>query len=176
MKRSIGLWQFCGFAVTSLLGTLLHYLYDWTNQSVLAAPFSSINESTWEHMKLLFWPLFLFAIVGSFFFRVREDFWCVKLQGILLGLVLIPVLFYTYNGVIGPSPSWVNIAIFFVSAAASYYWETRQFGKGTTKCRSPKLVIAILCGIAVLFVVFTFATPELAVFRDPVTGTFGRNR
>ena len=48
-------------------------------------------------MKLLFWPLFLFALVQRLFFKDQENFWCVKLAGILLGLALIPVLFYTYN-------------------------------------------------------------------------------
>ncbi len=173
MKRSIGPWQLMGFAVTSLGGTLLHFLYDWLGESVWIAPFSGVNESTWEHMKLLFWPMFIFAVVQSFFFRDRADFWCVKLRGILLGLGLIPVLFYTYNGVIGRSPDWINIAIFFISAAAVYLFETRRFNKEITPHKSPKLAIALLFVIAVLFVVFTFATPEIGIFKDPLTGTYG---
>ncbi|MBR7099452.1 MAG: hypothetical protein IKC59_08555 [Clostridia bacterium] len=81
MKRSIGLWQLFGFAVTSLLGTLLHFLYEWLGEAVWIAPISGVNESTWEHMKLLFWPMLLYAIAESFFFRDRKDFWCVKLRG-----------------------------------------------------------------------------------------------
>ncbi|MBQ9163057.1 MAG: hypothetical protein IJX74_07270 [Clostridia bacterium] len=173
MKRSISLWQLIGFAVTSLGGTVLHFLYDWTGGSVLVAPFSGVNESTWEHMKLLFWPMLIFAIVQSFFFKEREDFWCVKLKGILLGLVLIPVLFYTYNGVIGRSPDWINIAIFFISAAVAYLYETRQFNNGTTVCRSQKIAFAVLGVIALLFAVFTFATPQIGIFKDPLTGTYG---
>ena len=61
MKRNFSLWQFAGFALSSLAGTLLHFLYDWTGNLVAVAPFSGVNESTWEHMKLLFWPLFIFA-------------------------------------------------------------------------------------------------------------------
>ena len=76
------------------------------------APFSGVNESTWEHMKLLFWPLFFFALVQRPFFREQKNYWCVKLAEILLGLLLIPVLFYTYNGAFEQSPDWVNIAIF----------------------------------------------------------------
>ncbi len=172
MKRSLPLWQLLGFAVTSLGGTLLHFLYEWTD-SVLVAPFSGVNESTWEHMKLLFWPMFLFAVVQSFFFRERKDFWCVKLRGILLGLVLIPVIFYTYNGAIGKSPDWLNIAIFFVCAAIAYIYETRLFQAEKTPCRSPKFAIGALCSVALLFVVFTFATPEIGIFKDPLTGTYG---
>lgn len=173
MKRDLSLWQFAGFAATSLSGTLLHFLYDWTNQSILIAPFSAVNESTWEHMKLLFFPLFLFALIQSRFFKEYKSFWCVKLAGIVTGLVLIPVLFYTYNGVLGKSPDWVNIAIFFVSAAVAFVLETRLFKKDTLRCRSPRLAFALICLIGMLFVVFTFATPQIPLFQDPINGTYG---
>ena len=172
-ERSIGLWQLMGFAVTSFLGTVLHFLYDWLGGAVWVAPLSGVNESTWEHMKLLFWPMFLYAIVQSFFFRNREDFWCVKLRGTLLGLGLIPVLFYTYNGVIGKSPDWINIAIFFVSAAAAYWYEAKRLQKENTVCKHSKLAIALLGAIAVCFILFTFATPRLGIFQDPLTGGYG---
>ena len=172
-QKSIGLWQLMGFAVTSLGGTILHFLYEWLGDSLLVAPFSGVNESTWEHMKLLFWPMFLFAILQSFFFVEEKDYWCVKLKGILFGIILIPILFYTYNGVVGKSPDWVNIAIFFVSAAAAYIYETRLFKKETQACKTPKLALGILCAIALLFVVFTFTTPEIGIFKDPLTGSYG---
>ena len=93
MKRSLKHWQIIGFIFTAIVGTLLHFLYDWLSESILIAPFSSVNESTWEHMKLFFWPAFLFAAVQSLFFRDRKDFLMIKLRGILSGLILIPVLF-----------------------------------------------------------------------------------
>ena len=173
MKRSFGLWQLMGFAVTSLGGTLLHFLYDWLREAVWIAPFSGVNESTWEHMKLLFWPMFIFALAESFFFKDRDDFWCIKLRGILLGLVLIPVIFYTYNGVVGKSPDWINIAIFFISAALSYLLEARKFNKSSTACKKPRLAFSLLCAIGILFILFTFKTPELGIFKDPITGEYG---
>ena len=173
MKRSIGLWQLMGFAITSLGGTLLHFLYEWLGEAIWIAPFSGLNESTWEHMKLLFWPTFLFALVQSFFFRDRQDFWCVKLRGILLGLIMIPVLFYTYNGVVGRSPDWLNIAIFFISAAIAYLYEAYLFDSKHKRCLSQRSSLTLLCAIALLFVIFTFKTPELGIFKDPLTGTYG---
>ena len=173
MKRSIGLWQLLGFGVTSFGGTLLHFLYDWLGEAVWIAPISGVNESTWEHMKLLFWPMLIFAVVESFFFRDYKNFWCVKLRGILLGLILIPVLFYTYNGIIGKSPDWLNIVIFFISAAISYIYENRLFNAEKVCLKEQKLSVAVLILIAVLFVVFTFATPKIGIFRDPLTGTYG---
>ena len=173
MKRSIGIWQLLGFAVVSLAGTILHFLYDWLGEAIWIAPFSGVNESTWEHMKLLFWPMLLFAVVQSFFFKDRENFWCIKLRGILLGLILIPILFYTYNGIIGKSPDWINIAIFFISAAVAYIYETRIFYKNQLPCKSPKIALVTLSVIAFLFVLFTFRAPEIGIFRDPLTGTYG---
>ncbi len=173
MKRSINLWQLWGFAVASLGGTLLHFLYDWLDKPAWIAPFSGVNESTWEHMKLLFWPMLVFAVVQGFFFRDRMDFWCVKLRGVLLGLSLIPVLFYTYNGVVGKSPDWLNIAFFFLSAAMAYFYEARLLHTEGLRCRFPKLAIAVLLVIALLFVIFTFATPKIDIFKDPLTGAYG---
>lgn len=173
MKKKIGPYQLLGFSVTALGGTLLHFLYDWLGEAKWIAPFSGVNESTFEHMKLLFWPMFLFAIAESFFFRDREDFWCVKLKGILLGLILIPVLFYTYNGAVAKSPDWLNIAIFFISAAAAFIYETRQFNNSSSVCRYKKLSVFVLILIAFLFIIFTFMTPEIGIFKDPITGRYG---
>ena len=173
MKRSIVLWQLMGFAVTSLAGTVLHFLYDWLGEAIWIAPFSGVNESTWEHMKLLFWPMLIFAIVQSFFFHDTKSFWCVKMRTILLGIILIPVIFYTYNGVIGRSPDWINIAIFFTAAAIAYIYEGIHLKKNDIPCKNPKNAIVVLSCVALLFVIFTFVTPEIGIFKDPLTGNYG---
>ena len=173
MKNSFGLMQLLGFAVTSVLGTVLHFLYEWLGEPVWIAPFSGVNESTWEHMKLLFWPMLIFAATESLFFRERADFWCVKLYGTLLGLALIPFLFYGYNSVIGKSPDWLNIAIFFISAAVAYITETVLYSREALHGGNGRLAVIPLCAIALLFTVFTFFPPKLAIFRDPLTGTYG---
>ena len=173
MNHRSFLWQASGFGLTTLAGTILHFLYDWTGGSIFVAPFSGINESTWEHMKLLFWPLFFFALIQRLFFKDRQSFWRVKLMHILLGLVLIPVLFYTYNGAFGKSPDWVNIAIFYISALLAFLFEWRAFKQDPLLCRHPWLAFAAICLIGVLFVVFTFTPPQIPLFQDPLTGTYG---
>ena len=173
MNRSLGLSQLLGFAVTVLGGTLLHFLYDLLGEAAWIAPFAAVNESTFEHMKLLLWPMLLYAAVQSLLFPCRTDLWCVKLRGILLGLALIPVLFYTYNGAVGPSPAWLNIAIFFLSAAIAYLSETRQLRRGETCCRHPQLSFFLLLAVALAFVLLTFRAPRLGLFRDPISGAYG---
>ena len=173
MKRCVWIWQLMGFAVTALGGTLLHFLYEWSGEAIWLAALSGVNESTWEHMKLLFIPMLIYTLIQYPAFREREDFLCIRLRGILLGLMLIPVIFYTYNGVIGHSPDWINIAIFFVAAAATYIYEARLLYRGTECCISPRLAMLLLIVIAALFVILTFYPPSLEIFRDPLTNTYG---
>ncbi len=170
MKKSLNLWQIVGFVFVGVAGVLLHFLFDWTGESVFVTPFSAVNESIWEHMKLLFFPMFLFAIVENKFFK--EAFWCTKITGILTGVVLMPILYYTINGVFGPTSDWINIAIFFVSTATAFLLETQRFKKGK-KCNYPGIAMIILCMIALLFVVLTFAPPHIPLFQDPITGGYG---
>ena len=174
MKRSILIWQFAGLTFVSVLGTLLHFLYDWTGISAVA-PFSAVNESTWEHMKLFFFPAFLFAAIQSRFFKNEyKNYWCIKAIGILVGLLLIPVIFYTSNGVFGKTPDWWNILIFFISAAASYILEGILFKKGHKK-GDEGICLIVLFALALCFIVFTFFPPKIPLFQDPITGRYGLN-
>lgn len=173
IKRNLYLWQFAGFVITVLGGTLLHFLYALSNESVLVAPFSAVNESTWEHMKLMYVPLFVYALIQSRFFREYKGFWCIKLIGIITGLVLIPVLFYTYNGAFGKSPDWLNMTIFFLTAAFVFILETVLFKKDSLRCKNPWVPFAVVCLIGMLFVLFTFVPPKIPLFQNPLTGLYG---
>ena len=155
------------------LGTLLHFLFDWSGGNVGAALFSAVNESIWEHMKLLFYPMVLFAwwewrVWG----KADSRFWGIKLMGVLLGLGLIPVLYYTYTGILGVNMDWFNITIFFIAAAVALYTETKLFLQ-VGGCLFKRKTVVWLWVIAVLFTVLTFAPPHIPLFRDPVTGTYG---
>lgn len=174
MKRTINLWQWLGFIVTGILGVLLHYLYDWLGQSPLIAPLSGVNESTWEHMKLLFFPMLFFALLQAHCWKDRpQNFWCIKLYGILIGLALIPIIFYTFNGVFGKSPDWYNITIFFQASAIAYLAEAALFKDEKSTCCPSALALIALIAIAALFAIFTFFPPAIPLFLDPVSQTYG---
>ncbi len=174
MKKSIFYWQVAGIIFTIALGVLLHFLFDMTNQNVIAALVSAVNESIWEHMKLLFYPMFLFAIIESKFFEQEYvQFWCVKVKGILLGLVLIPVFYYTYTGALGVSADWVNIANYVVTTIIVFLYEARILQKDGRCILRSEVAFIVLCIIALVFTVFTFATPKIPIFEDPITGTYG---
>ncbi len=173
MKRSLVLWQLGGLTFTAVLGTLLHFLYPLTG-FLPSAGIAAVNESTWEHMKILFFPMLFFAIFQSFFFQADyENFWWIQLFGILLGLLLIPVLFYTYNGAFGKSPAWFNVATFFLAAGVAYLFEGWLLYRDDPRILSPVLPILLVSLLALAFILFTFFSPKLPLFQDPLTGSYG---
>ena len=173
MNRSLSLWQLAGLTFTAVLGTLLHFFYPWTN-SLLVTPISAVNESTWEHIKILFFPAFFFAVFQSFFFRADYPaFWRVKAKGILRASLLIPVLFYFYNGAFGPSPAWYNVSTFFVAAGYGFIYEWFALKRDPEKRGCPVFSIVVLCLMAIFFVAFTYLPPALPLFQDPLTGGYG---
>lgn len=174
MKKQVAFWQMGGFICTAVVGTLLHFLFDWSGGSAFVALFSAVNESIWEHLKLLFYPMMAVAVVEYFFWgKDIATFWCVKLTGVLLGLILIPVIYYTYTGILGMNADWFNIAIFFLAAGAVYWAESRLFQQDRSCFLCSKMAVSLLALIALVFTVLTFSPPHIPLFQDPVTGTYG---
>ncbi len=174
MKKDIFLWQFFAFTFICAVGSLLHFVYEWTNFTPFAL-ISSVNESTFEHMKILFYPAFIFAIIEWLFFKnYYKGFWCVKLKGIILGVILIPVLFYTLTGIFGTLKGWVNILIFFFSAFFACFYEYKLF-KVNNEYSLNLLAFITLCLMGVSFSLFTFFPIKIPLFLDPITKIYGIN-
>lgn len=174
MKREIPYWQTVGFIFTGVVGTLLHFLFDWTGESPVTALFCPVNESVWEHLKLLFYPMVLFSL-GEWLCwgQKTEGFWHVKLTGILLGISLIVVVYYIYTGALGIRADWLNIALFFLAAGVALWVETKLFQRNFRWKMLGKLPVVWMGLIAVFFTFFTFWPPHAPLFQDPVTGSYG---
>lgn len=166
MRKSISVWQMIGFVFTGVGGTLLHFLYDWTGQDPVVGAFSAVNESIWEHMKLLFFPMLVFSFIEyALIGNAYPNFWCVKLIGALWGLTVIPVIYYTYTGSLGVSADWFNIAIFFIAAAAVYWLETKLLQRGWPRCAYPAAALGVLLLWGAVFVMLTYFPPNLPLFQ-----------
>ena len=135
---------------------------------MLVAAFSAINESVWEHLKLLFFPMLLTTIIGYFYIEKNTpNFLCSKLIGIITSILFIIVFFYTYTEIIGKSILFIDIASFFVSIVLgefiSYRLMTRSF-----KCNN-KIALIILTILLICFIGFTYFTPNIEIFKDSLT-------
>lgn len=109
-----------GMLFTLLFGNLLHFVYDWTGQAGWAAYLSAVNESTWEHMKLLAVPWLVWTVVTIVVNRCAASA-LPRAIGLLAGLAAIPALFYTYTGILGKSIDVVNILIFQAAVLLAYF-------------------------------------------------------
>ena len=174
MNPNIPRWQLCGFLFTSVLGTFLHFLFDLADGSPAAALISAVNESIWEHMKLLFYPMVLYALVEYFAWgKNLPGFWCRKSEGILFGLAQIPIIYYTYTGILGISADWFNITIFFLAAMAAYRREALGFQLKKNCILTSSASVFLLLALAAAFTLLTFHPIKIPFFRDPLSGTYG---
>lgn len=167
MNRKLLFYMATGFFFVSILGTLSHFFYEWSDYNTFVGLFCPVNESVWEHIKLLFFPMLLYSV-----FVIRKTkaaFPCAAsglMSGLLMGCLLIPVLYYTYTGILGYHIAPVDIGIFFVSTAAAFFTAYRL----TLSCRmqdGSKILFALVFLLAVLFVCFSVRPPALPLFQPP---------
>ncbi len=175
VRRSLRHWEIAGFLTVCAVGTLLQFLFAWTGENRFAAAFSAVNESTWEHMKMLYLPYFVFTMAEfAPFAEPFRNFFAAKAAAGLAGLLLIPLLFYTIGGMFGEPPAWLNIAIFFVSAAAMYVVSYVLLASNALRGTPFQLAgFVVLWALAFAFLLFTYRPPRLPLFRDPRSGQYG---
>ena len=175
MKRKRFWWELAGFLFVAAAGALAHFLYVWSGESRLAAAFSAVNESVWEHMKLLYVPAFLFTSAQLWADTDnRLSLLAVRSVSLLAGTVLIPMLYYTYTGVLGRNIDWVNIALFFLADAVLFLLDRsllrrRAWSAGWQQA----LGLAVLWGGLFLFIWCTYYPVPLPLWQDPRTLTYG---
>lgn len=154
-----------GFIFVAIFGSLGHFAYGWSGEKLLVGLFTPINESVWEHGKLIFFPVMLYGIwgVGSLE-RPYSRALSAYCAGAVAATLLMPVIFYTYVGISGGESLVVDILSFLLEAALAFWIIHRrtverpfgQTGKGLV------MVLAALLGLA--FIIFTIAPPALPIF------------
>ena len=178
MRKKLRRREFVAFLFISLWGVLGHFAFSRSGDNPLIGALFAVNESTWEHMKLLYLPLFLFAMLE--YVSLGEsigNFFAARFAAALAGLTAIPSIFYTLNGVFGKTPDWINISIFFVAAALSCCTAFRLLTSLRLRAKPLQFLSFLLFwGLLFLFVFFTYRPPMLPLFQDPLTGIYGLPR
>ena len=156
----------------SVLGTLLHFTYDWFGNNPIIGAFSAVNESTWEHLKLLFFPTLIVTIIGAIYYKGRvPNYLCARLKGLWNAMLFTVTFFYTSMGVIGKNFALLNILTFYVAVILGEYVTNRQI-KFSKTC-NVKSVRFIWMALMICFIVFTYNAPQIGLFKDPLTGGYG---
>lgn len=165
-----------GFIFTITVGALLHFAFEFSGGNTLIGAFTPVNESVWEHLKLIMFPIILFSFIEYFAYgRENENFFAVKIYSAFLGMILIATTHYTITGITGTHYLALDIAIFIFSAAIAYYFAYKMIiaKRFLNKEISNIIAIGILAIVIILFIYFTFNPPQIELFRDPLTEDFG---
>ena len=156
-----------GIIFVLTVGSLSHFLYDWSGNNNIVGLFTPINESIWEHMKLLFFPMLLYAIF--LIFKFRKVYSCITSSlcfGIFTGTILIPIFFYAYLAILGEDIFILDIGIFILSIFIAF-WLTYKL---TLSCRLEPYTLLLcffVCVLLICFVWFTYHAPAARIFEDP---------
>ena len=157
-----------GFFFTVIVGTLLHFAYDWSNHAFLVSLVAPVNESTWEHMKLLFFPMLLFSI---FCISKQKSSYPNTVSGLFAGLLpgtfLIPIFFYTYTGILGFDVFWLDIAVFILSSFFAFTSAYRLIQSGKLK-NCTYLLIGLVIILTICVFLLTYFPPKIGLFKNPV--------
>ena len=167
--------EMIGILFCFILGTLLHFAYQWSGENLLVASFSAVNESVWEHLKLVFYPMLLMAIIEYFFVKkVVNNYMEAKTIGIFTAMSFVIVSFFTYTGIIGTHFLIMDILIFIISIILGEWISYRLIKrKNESTIQSKILASLITVFLLICFVVCTYATPTVNLFRDFATGIYG---
>ena len=158
-----------GILFTLTAGTLLHFCYEWSGKNPFIALFAPVNESVWEHLKLLFFPVFVYTLFEVIvLFKTSGGFLTARLTGVLLGMYFILSAFFTYTGILGRDFLVVDILIFTLSVLITF------LASRCLEVRCPSLRLPLLASYALLLLIiicffsFTFSPPDLPMFQSPV--------
>lgn len=150
----------------TLAGTLSHFLYSFTGSPFIAL-FCPINESVWEHLKLLFFP-FLFYSLWHFARRKKKPYppayFYFRLVAVLCGMLAILMLFYTYTGISGKTSLALDILIFVIGIFLSLQ-TVSFFAKRASSVPSGTVTYLLWLVLVLCFFIFTCFPPDLPLFH-----------
>ena len=108
--------KFFGIFVTFLLSILSHFLYNWFPNTFFSILFP-VNESIWEHMKLIVTPTILFALLEYFIYKRGSisfnNFWFSYGTSTILGIVIYLIIYLPIYYIFGHN-AFIAILLLFI--------------------------------------------------------------
>lgn len=158
----------------SIIGTLLHFLYEFSGGNLFVAIFSAVNESVWEHIKIAVIPTYIVAIAKMWILEDRKyNLWTSLFFKVVTIIILIPLLFYGYQAIIKVESVVIDIIIFYVSIILSEIVEYIVQNKFKMSSKVEDVFKYLNIFMIGLFILFTFIPPKLEIFKDKITNKYG---
>lgn len=150
------------FALTTVLGACMHFLYSIFPNPVTAL-ISPVNESLWEHLKILFWPYLaalLYLTRGGE--RGCRAPWLLSL---LIISALMLLLGYLYHVVMGGEQMLVDIGIYVLVMTLGFLLPGLLHGVADKPFLGDLAIVGAVA-LAVAILLFTFLPPDHILFID----------
>ena len=156
------IWMAWG--LTALIGTGLHFLYDWMPFQ-LVGMIAPVNESVWEHLKLLFWPFLLACPFLARQGRTPQRGWGACFAGMLLMPALLLGIYYPLRAGFGVQTEGMPIVLYYLVLASGFWFTVRLSDCAALERWAGVLLMGVGFYVACL-VVFSMAAPPLPIFRS----------
>ena len=158
--------NFLRYLFVVLLGVFLHFAYELSGANPIVGLFALVNESIWEHLKLIFFPMLVLTLWDMFTSQKNNlCFLPARTLGTLAGMAFIIIVYYTITGILGFQTAWLNILIYLLGVLFAFWIEKKIQHRCNTI--SVKLAIVIWIFFILLFIIFTIAPPTLGIFLPP---------
>jgi hypothetical protein len=173
-RKKILSWEMWGILFISLAGALLHFTFELSGEWTPMAVISGVNESTWEHFKIGFWPAFIWAFIEFFVFgRKTKNFFFAKGISFLVMPLVIAGLFYGYTWIFRIESLAIDIVIFIIAIAVAQVVSYKIIlTKKRKKAGNIIGAILIIAGL-IMYSTLSYYAPKCPIFKDPVTGGYG---
>ena len=153
------------YLATLAFGGAMHFFYDWLPYPLVGL-FAPVNESVWEHLKLLFWP-FLLACLFLRGGAGAQRFWSAALSAQLVMPLFMLAVYYPLCAGFGVETLAADLVLYAVTLALGFCLTARLTRTGGAE---PALgLLIVLCGLyAACLVLFSVAAPALPIFESAV--------
>jgi len=158
----------------TLIGSLLHFTYEWSGKNKFVAIFSAVNESTWEHIKLALSATFVCTLVDIWWLGDNPNYWVARSMSFLVPIVAIPIIFYGYTSFTKRAILPIDIGSFVVAAFLGTLLFVVILDMQPVGAIGG--VISIVTSVVVLsmYLLLTrFPLHNNGLFEDPITGQYG---
>lgn len=158
-----------------LLGSALHFTYNWSKHNKNLAIISAVNESFWEHMKIAFWPVLTLYVVefalGGYGIGSFIPAKTIALCSIPMSMMAIV---FSYKYFAKKNILAVDISAFLVTIAIAQVISTQLMNQLSANLLTIIISLCFLVFIIIAFLVSTRHSPkESDLFKDPLTSKYG---
>lgn len=165
-------WELAEAVFVAVLGTLLHFVYEWSGNNPFVGFIAPVNESVFEHLKLVFVPVLLFTLLQYVFLQeIRPCLLWVKWKTVLGSMVFIVIFFYCYTGMLQKDVAWLDIGSFYAAVLLNSLWTYKALKCGCGENRQSVLTAwmwAVLAAIMILGTVYPPVKALPGLFLSPV--------